>query len=353
MDRRVTTQDISWFLDLRRTAQLELDPAYQRKSVWSPADRRNFLDTIFRSYPSPAIFLHKREATANAPQQYEVVDGKQRLETIFMFVDNKLALPQEFGDARLDGKKWLQIDEPELKRRLWDYVLPVEFIRLVEGTVVNEVFSRLNRNSRRLERQELRHARYDGWFVNLAEQEAEDPFWKEMGISSTGRSKRMKDVQFISELLMVIIRNEVRGFDQDSLDQMYADFEVPADTDPDFDSERILAKLACAKRVIEAWVKAHPALRVALKGMSHFYSVWGYLVLEASQQKMDDPETGKRYSAFITRSQDLHESALEGIDVLPPGSDTALKYAFNARGAATEAPQRKARHDALLEELGA
>ena len=43
VDRRVTTQDISWFLDLSRNGQLNLDPPYQRRSVWSPKDRRFFL----------------------------------------------------------------------------------------------------------------------------------------------------------------------------------------------------------------------------------------------------------------------------------------------------------------------
>ena len=83
MDRRVTTQDISWFLDLFNQNQLNLDPAYQRRSVWNPKDRRFFLDTIFRGYPSPSIFLHK-EIDESGRTIYAVVDGEQRLETIPM-----------------------------------------------------------------------------------------------------------------------------------------------------------------------------------------------------------------------------------------------------------------------------
>jgi hypothetical protein len=47
MQRRPTTQDISWFLDLYKNGQLDLDPPYQRRSVWSRKHRRFFLDTIF------------------------------------------------------------------------------------------------------------------------------------------------------------------------------------------------------------------------------------------------------------------------------------------------------------------
>jgi len=53
MKRQPTTQQITWFLDHDRNGQLDLDPPYQRNSVWTPKDRRFFLDTIFRNYPTP------------------------------------------------------------------------------------------------------------------------------------------------------------------------------------------------------------------------------------------------------------------------------------------------------------
>ena len=77
VEQRLTAQDISWFLDLDNRGQLDLDPPYQRRSVWSPKDRRFFLDTIFRGYPSPSIFLHKE--IIDGKTIYYVVDGKQRL----------------------------------------------------------------------------------------------------------------------------------------------------------------------------------------------------------------------------------------------------------------------------------
>jgi hypothetical protein len=78
MQRRPTTQDISWLIDLHRHNQLDLDPPYQRRSVWTRKDRQFFLDTIFRNYPSPAIFLHKTINDAGKTT-YHVVDGQQHL----------------------------------------------------------------------------------------------------------------------------------------------------------------------------------------------------------------------------------------------------------------------------------
>ena len=97
MYRRPSTQDISWFLDLFDRKQLDLEPPYQRKSVWSPKDKKFFIDTIFRNYPSPAIFLHK-SINDQGQSLYHVVDGKQRLSTIIDFVQDKIKIDVEFGD---------------------------------------------------------------------------------------------------------------------------------------------------------------------------------------------------------------------------------------------------------------
>ena len=155
MNRRPSTQDLTWLLDLSKNKQLDLDPPYQRRSVWTLKDKQFFLDTIFRNYPSPAIFLHKTVDDAGQAT-YHVVDGKQRTQTILDFVADKVKIGKDYGDARLDGKKWSElVGDVDLKQRFWNYQITIEQIDFVEGTVVNEVFDRLNRNARRLTPQEL------------------------------------------------------------------------------------------------------------------------------------------------------------------------------------------------------
>jgi hypothetical protein len=112
MQRRSTSQDISWFLDLKRNGQIEMDPPYQRRSVWNSKDRRFFLDTIFRGYPCPPIFLHKTLGDGQKTV-YAVVDGKQRLQTIFMFAENGISLASDYGDDRFYGNICTNIDGPE------------------------------------------------------------------------------------------------------------------------------------------------------------------------------------------------------------------------------------------------
>ena len=153
-----------------------------------------------------------------------MVDGKQRLQTIIHFVENKVAIPEDYQDIQLQKRRWKDLTR-ETKLAFWNYSLTVEMMPDVTDAVIRSTFDRINRNSRRLTPQEMRHAKYEGWFISFAEHEAEKKEWKLIGVVTPARMKRMAEVQFISELLSVILKNRISGFDQDDLDDLYAEYD--------------------------------------------------------------------------------------------------------------------------------
>jgi len=355
VDRRASTQDISWFLDLDRTKQLDLNPSYQRRSVWSPKDRRYFLDTVFRGYPSPSIYLHKETGT-DGKTIYAVVDGKQRIETIIKFANNKISIGSDFGDSRLEGKRWKAIKkEPDLARAFWDYVMPVEFISVEGGpTLLNEVFDRLNRNSRKLVEQELRHAKYDGWFIDFVEAESENPDWTDIGVVTTARSKRMRDVQFLSELLIVLLKNEVGGFDQNEIDEFYASYEIPIETIPSFNEEDVKDRWTQAKRFLLDLEKATSAVTTYAKDFTNLYTLWAVVVINYTKQPSPDA-FAERYAEFmadVIKFKDQNHLAKVISQEESPKFPQSLKYYQNSIGPSTETPQRQERQKALTDFLG-
>ena len=59
MVRKQNFQTIAWFWDLYQRDRLDLDPPYQRRSVWNQNYKNYFIDTILLGYPAPAIFLNE------------------------------------------------------------------------------------------------------------------------------------------------------------------------------------------------------------------------------------------------------------------------------------------------------
>lgn len=351
--RRVTTQDISWFLDLDRNNQLDLTPSYQRRSIWSPKDRRYFLDTIFRGYPSPSVFLHKQ--VTEKKTIYHVVDGKQRLDTILKFVNNKISMDKGYGDERLSGKKWRSISKDEtLARAFWDYVLPVEFTDIVDDTgLINEVFDRLNRNSKKLVEQELRHAKYDGWFITFVERETESEAWELLNVSTTARKKRMRDVQFLSELLLMVIKNKIGGFDQEEITTFYANYDNPEDLEPNFDEEPIKEQFRNAKKyLLELELESEIITKYA-RDFTNLYSLWAVVVLNANKLPKAK-EFIERYTEFMKEVNRFKDE--EYLQKVIEGEETPLfiesrSYYSNSIGASTEPPQREERNKALVQAL--
>lgn len=351
VDRVVTTYDVTWILDLHKNGQLDLDPAYQRKSVWTPKDRRFFMDTVFRNYPSPAIFLHKTLDPQTGHSVYHVVDGKQRILTILLFVQNKFSLSADFGDSNFDGKRWRDFDDqPEFKRSLWNYRVTVEELDDTSFPEINDVFSRLNKNANKLTPQELRHARFDGWLISFLENEVENGIWRRFKIRTSAKEKRMVDVQNLSELAATIFSNDVSGFSQDELDQLYADHDDPSAEDSEFDVDSFVDNFNRTRSSLEALEDVDNLVSTVAQPFLHFYTLWA-----AIHRSRTMPTTlgslGAKYRDFMQRVADYEaeESAEEVPDIEQlTGLDLEVaRYKRASIGATTDEPKRRARLDAL------
>jgi hypothetical protein len=103
----VTPQGISvqtayrWYRDGR----LMVNRQYQRKLVWTVAEKQRLIDSILQDYPVP-LFLFAEKTTDGPDSSYDIMDGVQRLNAIFNFIENGFLLGgrcfdvKEFARAR-------------------------------------------------------------------------------------------------------------------------------------------------------------------------------------------------------------------------------------------------------------
>lgn len=78
-----------------KAGSLVRNPEYQRGEAWSLIQKATFIDSLFRSYPVPALFFHVVESPGlddEPAKKYEIVDGQQRLTSLRDFRDGKVKL---------------------------------------------------------------------------------------------------------------------------------------------------------------------------------------------------------------------------------------------------------------------
>ena len=117
------TKKISELVKLRD--EIHLNPAWQRGPVWSLSKQALLIDSILRRYDIPMIYL--RECTPKTPYKYEVVDGQQRLRSLWDFIDDEYALSKDIEKVErydIGGKKYHDLPKT-LRNRISDFQVVV------------------------------------------------------------------------------------------------------------------------------------------------------------------------------------------------------------------------------------
>ena len=63
------------------------NPEYQRGEVWRQGQQKKLIDSIFRGYQLPIIYLHdiRREAYGKVQERLEIIDGQQRINALYRY----------------------------------------------------------------------------------------------------------------------------------------------------------------------------------------------------------------------------------------------------------------------------
>lgn len=267
--------------------RLNMDPPYQRRSVWNQEYKESFVDTVLLEYPSPAIFLFEEMATTGLAT-YHVVDGKQRLTAIFEFIEGLYSVSNASEAMSLRGKYFDQLSVDE-KTSFWTYDFSVEYLPTNDESLINSVFQRINKNTAKLTRQELRHARFDGRFIRATEELSE---WMN-GILPPGfpridgqSRKQMKDVELVANLLL-FLEVGANGYSQDDLDAAFSDRDTAWDRETEMNAE--FRKVIEAIRQIVAANAASNLERSRLRNQADFYSFFGAVASLLKRGELPNP----------------------------------------------------------------
>ncbi len=162
-------------------------PNFQRRYVWSNTLASKLIESILLNVPIPPCYLSQNEEF-----ELDVIDGQQRLFSIYRFIDNQFPLS---GLEVLTEINQARFHEMPLKmqRQLRTHTLRCILITNESHPEIKfDVFERLNTNTVPLNAQELRNCIYRGSLNDLLANVVEYQPW----LKILGKSKpdiRMRD----------------------------------------------------------------------------------------------------------------------------------------------------------------
>ena len=171
---------------------LKINPEYQRyDGIWSTKNKSLFIESVILNIPIPSIYLSE-----DSKGTLIVIDGRQRLSTLFDFMEDKFKLTGLSILNQLNGKKYSKLvgEYAKYRTKIEDRSLHIAKLRYgTSDTFVIETFERVNTKGAKLNAQEIRNAINQGKSTELLNQ-LSDYYDKERKIVD---KKRMKDKYLI------------------------------------------------------------------------------------------------------------------------------------------------------------
>ena len=166
-----------------------LEPDFQRSYIWDSTRASRYIESLLLGIPTPAIFISEE-----IDDRWLVIDGHQRLETLFRYMQKLLRGPAKAAGAtalpfyllppmslrglevlsELNGTDITDLDAED-RQKLWDRKLPIVHIhKETHPELKYVIFARLNLGSVSLNPQELRNCLYRGPYNRLLAELSED-----------------------------------------------------------------------------------------------------------------------------------------------------------------------------------
>lgn len=221
------------YYNFHKSGELNLNPWYQRRSVWTAAQQAYLVNTLFENKPVPTLYVRHYLDIEKEASIKEIVDGQQRLRAIFGYLNDEFAARHPSYAKAIKYSQLKPVEKTHFK-----------MTKLSIGTLVNasesdviEIFGRLNSISKTLNPQEKRNARFSGRMKYFCLKLASDKvsFWRSANIFSATDISRMSEVQFISDLTLNLL-NGLSDFSPAAIDRMYEEYE------DEFDEEEVTKK---------------------------------------------------------------------------------------------------------------
>ncbi len=180
-------------------------PDFQRDFVWKLAQSSKLIESFLVGLPVPPVFVY----TERQSQKYLVIDGQQRLKSIFYFLEGTFGgdsgskgrafrLTGLNPDSRFLGKAFDDLAEAD-QRKVKNAVLRSFVVQQLEpndDTSIYHIFERLNTGGTLLSNQEIRNCVHSGSFVEFLMNLNYNTEWRKV-LGKPAPDSRKRDIELL------------------------------------------------------------------------------------------------------------------------------------------------------------
>lgn len=197
-------RSLSEFQRWYKSGRLIIDPDWQRQYVWENRRASKLIESILIDVPIPVIYLAKNEEG-----RYEVIDGLQRLTSVFRFFDNEFPLSGLEIVRDLNRKHYRDLPTKH-QNKLNDYTLRTfELAEQTPKDLMFLIFERLNTGGVALNDMEIRNSLFRGSLNQLIKKLATDENFV-TALSQRRLSRRMQDRALVLRFLAFYERTHLK-----------------------------------------------------------------------------------------------------------------------------------------------
>jgi len=206
-------------------------PKYQRQDSWNIKQKQMLIDSIIRKIDIPKLYL--RENPNNGKYSYEMIDGQQRMRTMWEFLQGDLRLSEEAEDIligdkiyKIAGCTYLELEQKIKMERIHKYTLDVVIIYDATEDEIADLFYRLN-NGTPLSPAEVRNC-MSGVMGNVIREIAGHTFFKKVCFTN----KKYAHQQIVAQMMLLELNGGIEETRDRILTKMYANYseKVPLKT---------------------------------------------------------------------------------------------------------------------------
>lgn len=182
-------------------------PKFQRARVWNSNQASRLIESFVMGLPVPPVYMF-----VGPDKRMQVVDGQQRLMSIFSFFEERFEKGDEFWitgisrDNPLYGKSMSEMSDTD-QRRIRQSILRCILIHQIghdsDNTAAYHVFERLNTGRTPMRDQEVRNCIYEGGLNDMLMDLNRDSNWRAV-LGRPEPDERKRDVEIILRYLALL-----------------------------------------------------------------------------------------------------------------------------------------------------